>query len=89
MSLFNGLTFCFPNREASSEQFSAVLPLQLQKDKCEKKQHKIGNSKSIRTSQYFYYYTQKHYNNGAITLYNIENYVTNSVKKRNIEKLCH
>ena len=25
----------------------------------------------------------------AITLYNIENYVTNSVKKRNIEKLCH
>ena len=25
----------------------------------------------------------------AITLYNIENYVTNSVKKRNIEKLSH
>ena len=24
-----------------------------------------------------------------MTLYNIENYVTNSVKKRNIEKLCH
>ena len=33
MSLFIGLTFRFPNREASSEQFSAVLPLQLQKDK--------------------------------------------------------
>ena len=28
-----GLTFRFPTREASSEQFSAVLPLQLQKDK--------------------------------------------------------
>ena len=28
MSLFIGLTFRFPNREASSEQFSAVLPLQ-------------------------------------------------------------
>ena len=26
MSLFIGLTFRFPNREASSEQFSAVLP---------------------------------------------------------------
>ena len=36
MSLFIGLTFRFPNREASSEQFSAVLPLQLQKDKREK-----------------------------------------------------
>ena len=33
MSLFIGLTFRFPNRETSSEQFSAVLPLQLQKDK--------------------------------------------------------
>ena len=33
MSLFIGLTFRFPNREASSEQFSAVLPLQLPKDK--------------------------------------------------------
>ena len=33
MSLFTGLTFRFPNREAFSEQFSAVLPLQLQKDK--------------------------------------------------------
>ena len=33
MSLFVGLTFRLPNREASSEQFSAVLPLQLQKDK--------------------------------------------------------
>ena len=32
MSLFIGLTFRLPNREASSEQFS-VLPLQLQKDK--------------------------------------------------------
>ena len=37
MSLFIGLTFRFPNREASSEQFSAVLPLQLQKDINEKK----------------------------------------------------
>ena len=33
MSLFIGLTFRFHNREASSEQFSAVLPLHLQKDK--------------------------------------------------------
>ena len=33
MSLFIGLTFRFPKREASLEQFSAVLPLQLQKDK--------------------------------------------------------
>ena len=33
MSLFVDLTFRLPNREASSEQFSAVLPLQLQKDK--------------------------------------------------------
>ena len=33
MSLFIGLTFRFPNREAFSEQFSVVLPLQLQKDK--------------------------------------------------------
>ena len=33
LSLFIGLTFRFPNREAFSEQFSAVLPLQLQKDK--------------------------------------------------------
>ena len=33
MSLFINLTFRFPNREASSEHFSAVLPLQLQKDK--------------------------------------------------------
>ena len=49
----------------------------------------IGNSKNIRTSQYLYYYAQKHSNDGAITLYNIENYVTNNVKKRNIEKLCH
>ena len=32
MSLFIGLTFRFPNREASSEQFSTQLPLQLQKD---------------------------------------------------------
>ena len=32
MSLFIGLTFRFSNREASSEQFSAMLPLQLQKD---------------------------------------------------------
>ena len=36
MSLFISLTFRFPNREASSEQFSAVLPWQLQKDKSEK-----------------------------------------------------
>ena len=36
MSLFIGLTFRFPNREASSEQFSAVLPLQLQTYKREK-----------------------------------------------------
>ena len=33
MSLFIGFTFRFPNRKASSEKFSAVLPLQLQKDK--------------------------------------------------------
>ena len=33
MTLFIGLTFPLPNRKASSEQFSAVLPLQLQKDK--------------------------------------------------------
>ena len=33
MSLFIGLTFRFPNREASSEHFLALLPLQLQKDK--------------------------------------------------------
>ena len=33
MSLFIGLTFRFPNRKASAEQFLAVLPLQLQKDK--------------------------------------------------------
>ena len=32
MSLFIDLTFRFPNRKASSEQFSAVLSLQLQKD---------------------------------------------------------
>ena len=37
MSLFIDLTFRHPNREASSEQFSAVLPLQLQGDKWEKK----------------------------------------------------
>ena len=37
MSLFIGLMFRFPNQEASSEQLSAVLPLQLQKDKWEKK----------------------------------------------------
>ena len=61
MSLFIGLTFRFPNREASSEQFSAVLPLQLQKDKWEKNnKHKIGNSKNMRTSQYLCYYPQKH-----------------------------
>ena len=36
MSLFIDLTFCLPKREASSEQFSAVLPLQLQKDEREK-----------------------------------------------------
>ena len=42
----------------------------------------VGNSKNIRTSQYLYYYTQKHLNDGAITLYDIENYVTNSVKKK-------
>ena len=36
MSLFIGLTFRFPNREACLEQFSAVLPLQLQKNKWEK-----------------------------------------------------
>ena len=33
LSLFIGLTFRFPNHEASSEQFSAVLLLQLQKNK--------------------------------------------------------
>ena len=33
MSLFIDLTFRFLNRVASSEQFSAVLPLQQQKDK--------------------------------------------------------
>ena len=59
MSLFIGLTFRLPNREASSEQL-AVLRLQLQKDMRKKQQHKIGNSKNIRTSQYLYYYTQKH-----------------------------
>ena len=37
MSLFIDSTFRFPNRKASSEQFSAALPLQLQKDKREKK----------------------------------------------------
>ena len=36
MSLFIDLTFRLPNREASSEQVSAMLPLQLQKDKGEK-----------------------------------------------------
>ena len=61
-----------------------------------KLQQKIGNSKNIRTSQYLYYYAQKHYNDGAITLYFVrlkimsltaskkgilKNYVTNSVKK--------
>ena len=35
MSLFIGLTFRLPNREASSEQVSAMLPLELQKDKGE------------------------------------------------------
>ena len=44
MSLFIGLTFRFPNREASLEQFSAVLPLQLQKEKWEK-----NNSKRLVT----------------------------------------
>ena len=29
----------------------------------------------------------KTFNDGKIVLYNIENYVTNSLKKRNIEKL--
>ena len=33
MSLLIDLMFRFPNREASSEQFLAVLPLRLQKDK--------------------------------------------------------
>ena len=33
ISLFIGLSFRFPTREASSEHFSAVLPWQLQKDK--------------------------------------------------------
>ena len=33
MSLFIDLAFRLPKREASSEQFLAVLPLQLQKDK--------------------------------------------------------
>ena len=37
MGLFIDLMFRLPNREASSEQFSAVLPLQLQTDKWEKK----------------------------------------------------
>ena len=46
-----------------------------------KQQQKIGNSKNIRTSQYLYYYTQKHLNDGAMTLYNNENYVANIVKK--------
>ena len=49
----------------------------------------MGNSKNLQISQYLYYYTQKHQNDGAIALRNIENYVTNSVKKRNTEKLCH
>ena len=48
-----------------------------------KLQQKIGNSKNIPTSQYLNYYTQNHLNDGAITLYNIENYVSNSVKKIN------
>ena len=34
-SLFIDLTFRFPNREASSAQFLAMLPLQLQRDKWE------------------------------------------------------
>ena len=46
MSLFIGLTFRFPNREASSEQFSAVLPLQFQKDKKITANDTIGNRKT-------------------------------------------
>ena len=45
----------------------------------------VGNSKNIRTSQYLYYYTQKHLNDGAITLYDIENYVTNSMKNAKLK----
>ena len=61
MSLFIGLTIRFPNREASSEQFSAVLPGSYKKINEKKKlQQEIGNSKNIRTLQYLHYYAQKH-----------------------------
>ena len=52
--------------------------------------HPNGGAMAPCPPKYAPDYTQKHLNDGAITLYNIENNnVTNSVKKRNIEKLCH
>ena len=53
MSLLIGLTFRFPNREASSEQFSAVLSLQLQKDKWEKNYSRIY----VTVKTYEHHYT--------------------------------
>ena len=88
MSLFIDLTFRLLTREASSEQFSAVLPLQLQHDKWEKnnckrkatiKTYKHHNTYTVLS---YWYGTQKHYNDETITLHNIENYVTNGMKKR-------
>ena len=62
MSLFIGLTFRFPNRQAFSEQFSAVLPLQLQKDKWEK-----NNSTRLVTVK-----TYEHHNTSTIAPKNIK-----------------
>ena len=62
MSLFIGLTFRFPNWEAFSKQFSAVLPLQLQKDKRE-------NNNSIRL---VIVKTYEHYNTCTIIPKNIK-----------------
>ena len=62
MSLFIGLTFRFPNRKASSEQFSAVLPLHLQKDKWEKNNRR----------RYVTVKTYEHHNTCTIILKNIK-----------------
>ena len=61
MSLFIGLTFRLPNREASSERL-AMLPLQLQKDKREK-----NNSRRYVTVK-----TYEHHNTCTVIPKNIK-----------------
>ena len=57
MSIFIDLTFPLPNREASSEQFSTVLPLQLQNDKWKKINNNSRKWVNVKTCEHLNTFT--------------------------------